>query len=697
MSHREDKISHKEQRSMASSRRLSSCKSEATEDAISEKPSNIPPENNIFGSAASEESGEIGISSKALKAFVAAVQSAETADKSTDMKRSLSFEGSMTDATIPNEEIEHDTESKIEHAIDQIQNVIKDKEDSAELGKTLKDTNGLPANFTSTVEINTETTSEANLDSPEDGTQEYNFNYVWLEEFEDIRLYNKDGFHPIHIDDILDERFEVVHKLGYGGSGTVWLCRDLKLKKWRAVKVMTAKYSRLSREQTVLDLLKKTSTPDELEQNHIAAPLESFWIDGPNGRHLCHVMYLYGEQVNFWRARLDSSKEETTKYTTEACGQIVQALAFLHGKGICHGDLRPGNLLMRLDQEEIDKLDKDQMNELIKEPEAWEVETKSGKDPRPIGPEYLVMIAGDWCQKFTTNDVMISDFGESFHMSDPREWIGIPETYGPPECLFRLPINLSADLWSLACTLYSLRTRSELFGHGWHGDTPEMVSEMELLLGPLPQPYRATWYREGFGNADLETENISPDESEPVSTRSLDEMKSEWKLNKEISGYDQTLEALVGEQRTHCFPDQDSVDWQISREEVIEFTDLLKRLLKYTPGERGSAETILGHAWLKDTKFAKPAHTPEAEPVHKPLPSECSVSLKTAIMLVLLAIVIAMFGVGPNMSAHTSESAVYSSQVQHRSLLTGQEEVVPLECTCEIRNVFSQHQQCAPK
>lgn len=54
---------------------------------------------------------------------------------------------------------------------------------------------------------------------------------------------NEGGFHPVHLGDILDHRFEVVHKLGYGGFGLVWLCQELQNNRWRAVKILAAEYS----------------------------------------------------------------------------------------------------------------------------------------------------------------------------------------------------------------------------------------------------------------------------------------------------------------------------------------------------------------------------------------------------------------------------------------------------------------------
>lgn len=39
-------------------------------------------------------------------------------------------------------------------------------------------------------------------------------------------LYHPDRFYPITLGQVLNERYQVATKLGYGGDSTVWLCRD---------------------------------------------------------------------------------------------------------------------------------------------------------------------------------------------------------------------------------------------------------------------------------------------------------------------------------------------------------------------------------------------------------------------------------------------------------------------------------------
>jgi hypothetical protein len=45
---------------------------------------------------------------------------------------------------------------------------------------------------------------------------------------EGAAAYHPGGFHPIHIGDIFNDRYEVKNKIGYGVYSTVWLVRDLK-------------------------------------------------------------------------------------------------------------------------------------------------------------------------------------------------------------------------------------------------------------------------------------------------------------------------------------------------------------------------------------------------------------------------------------------------------------------------------------
>jgi serine/threonine-protein kinase SRPK3 len=47
-------------------------------------------------------------------------------------------------------------------------------------------------------------------------------------EEESLLNYKREDFYPVRIGQIFKSRYQVIGKLGYGTSATLWLCRDLK-------------------------------------------------------------------------------------------------------------------------------------------------------------------------------------------------------------------------------------------------------------------------------------------------------------------------------------------------------------------------------------------------------------------------------------------------------------------------------------
>ncbi|KAI1099045.1 kinase-like protein [Jackrogersella minutella] len=454
---------------------------------------------------------------------------------------------------------------------------------------------------------------EVSLDNTDINPMEDRIEYELLDDdlrVEDIQMYNRGGHHPVHLDDILDNRFEVVHKLGNGSFGIVWLCRDIELEKWRAIKIMTAENSSKGIEGKICRHLQQNLSINELAKNHITMPLEEFWLEGPNGRHLCLVMPIMGMDISNWRVAQKNAHEEMVADTKAICGQVIEALHFLHGQGICHGDIKPGNILMEI--EGVDDLDKDQILDLMGEPDLIEVETVSGNPPGPRAPEYCVAPADTlWCEKLLTRSITMIDFGESFFANSPPKSTGVPDMYAAPEVLLHSDIpGTHSDIWSLACLIFEICAGNPLFISDFGIGLYSTVQEFEFYLGALPEPHRKMWWqklselrkRSHLNNNSTEqsTElDTTTTELEPV-TQSLDQLIEDRNTLTEKSQYSDVFEATLGRER-NIYQEGNSpevIKYRYPQDYVQELSDLLRKMLNYNPATRISTSMVISHPWI---------------------------------------------------------------------------------------------------
>lgn len=150
---------------------------------------------------------------------------------------------------------------------------------------------------------------------------------------EPLEEYRDGGYHPIHLGDTLGAsgRYRVIHKLGHGGFGTVWLCRDIWDAGFVAIKVMAGDMTPKALPDLTLTQLDRPIPGAE----YIAIPLDSFTIQGPNGSHQCIVLPVLGPCVSprLW-LRL---KKDSGPVLRGMAHQAVRAMDFLHKNALCHG------------------------------------------------------------------------------------------------------------------------------------------------------------------------------------------------------------------------------------------------------------------------------------------------------------------------------------------------------------------------
>ncbi|KAI0399364.1 kinase-like domain-containing protein [Xylaria palmicola] len=413
------------------------------------------------------------------------------------------------------------------------------------------------------------------------------FLYGYIEAVEDLEDYKPGGYHPIYIDDRLHQRYRIVHKLGHGTFSTVWLALDEQTSKYVAIKIGTADSD--SRETDILSKLATRASavagsPAADKASMIPPIIDRFCVAGPNGTHTCLVTSPAScsireskEASNYSLFQLDVARS--------LCAQLVMAVCFIHSEGYAHGDLHPGNLLLRLPSS-LNDLSVKQLYAKFGPPQREPIVRTDGK-PIPVTgvPLYAVLPAwlGIASGKVALSDarLLLSDFGVAFRPSDKSCFEShTPLTIRAPEAFFEpaTPLSFPSDIWSLGCVIFELLGHRSLID-GTLAPPDRITAQQVHLQGLMPSEWWDRWEarRKWFDDAG----------------RPLGNECDAW-------SWDKVFEEWLQGMRRH------SGTVVVGMEEKAALLDLLRWMLAWKPEARPSAEEVLDTVWMK--KWALPAY-----------------------------------------------------------------------------------------
>ena len=228
---------------------------------------------------------------------------------------------------------------------------------------------------------------------------------------------------------MLGERYSIVAVLGRGGFGTVYLARDLQLGETVAVKTLPVEVA--SDPSSVEQLKKEVLLARQLRHENIAA-VYNFEVD--RLREIPFIVMEYVDGADLCCILREAGGRLGVRETLMVAQQVAAALDYAHSKRLIHRDIKPKNILVRRD-----------------------------------------------------GAVKVTDFGVARRVRETMTRIsqtviaGTP-AYMAPEHLMGEPIDQTADIYSLAATIYEC-----LCGHPpfWQGSIEAQILKRE----PEPIPY----------------------------------------------------------------------------------------------------------------------------------------------------------------------------------------------------------------
>ncbi|KAL5336930.1 kinase-like protein [Aspergillus crustosus] len=366
-------------------------------------------------------------------------------------------------------------------------------------------------------------------------------------EEEELPDYKAGRFYPVHLGQVFENRYQVVTKLGFGSSSTTWLARDLKARKYVALKVYV--YTSLKPREIPIyhQIIPRIRKSPLRGRDNIKRVYGSFHVTGPHGKHAILVQEAAQMSIRDMRVafKLDGFDEVFVK---AAIIKLLEAVDFLHTEAeVIHTDIHPGNMLLGVRD-----------NDLLQKLEQSEISSPVTR--KPVSSDRTIYLSR--LMRPDIGPMLLSDLGEARAGAGPHAVDIMPLEYRAPETLLYVGWSYPIDIWSVGLTAWDLLESNWLFtARDDDGEFYDAAHLAQLIaaLGPPPPE---------FLKRNLERKADFWDEH------------GKW-LGLAPIPHDRTLENL-----------------ETKLEDKSGFLKFIRRTLTWLPEQRPSAKELLQDPWL---------------------------------------------------------------------------------------------------
>ncbi|UKZ77952.1 hypothetical protein TrVFT333_005686 [Trichoderma virens FT-333] len=363
--------------------------------------------------------------------------------------------------------------------------------------------------------------------------------------------YHADRFYPVHLGQVLNGRYQVATKLGYGANSTLALVTgEIRCYQGQCNQpaFKTSPYGKRTRH-----LMRHISQVNSQHKgwHFIRKLFDSFMLEGTSGIHSCLVLEALREPLWLYRRRYIGGviPPDILKILTQ---MILHALDYLHSEY-----LKPDNIMVKVEDASV--FERDAQDEFNNPLPQKNLDTGTIYLSRNnYGPLSI-----------PTGVIQVVDFDLSVRAEPGQIHMGAiqGEIYRAPEVILNAGYTYSADIWSLGVMLWDLLEGKRLFNptapdktDGY--DDQSHLGQIEALIGPPPQNL------------------LSSGQRTSMFYKPNGELKAPGRIPSDFN-FENTISFMSGEEK-------------------LGFIRFVKRMMKWSPKERNTARELLDDPWLHE-------------------------------------------------------------------------------------------------
>jgi len=284
--------------------------------------------------------------------------------------------------------------------------------------------------------------------------------------------------------DIINNQYMLLYKIGYGSFSSVWLTYDIIYDKFYAIKIQTPDdYDEGLEELKIYEIISKVCKQNK--NLHTLMTLKySFILERDEKKYVCMVMELMAGSM-YDVIKTDKYKNGLPPKSVESVEkQLMESIKVLHNFDIIHTDIKPENILIcgvnKKYQKIMDKFNKLKLKEKYDENIKELKDEKDGKHKKNIYKILLELnkfiheiidfdtILSDRTSDLFTEDqinnikIKLADFGSIQYEQNLKKEDYYPEVttryYRDPRVILGLPYDKTIDLHSANCTMHEIKT-----------------------------------------------------------------------------------------------------------------------------------------------------------------------------------------------------------------------------------------------